>query len=59
MSAQVIRGRFPEVAVRPDMAKVRKVLDTVNGDDAGALYAAAIGGLASADIGRERSWTGS
>jgi hypothetical protein len=32
----------PEYSVRPDMAKVRKVLDAVPGDDAGALYVTAV-----------------
>jgi outer membrane lipoprotein SlyB len=54
MSTQVIRGRFPEPSIRPDMTKVRKVLDSVNGDDAGALYVAALGGFTGADLGRQQ-----
>jgi hypothetical protein len=34
--------------------KVRAVLDKVNGDDAGALYVAALGGFTGADLGRQQ-----
>ena len=53
MTAQVIW--FPERrSIRPDMVKVRAVLDKVNGDDAGALYVAALGGFTGADLGRQQ-----
>ena len=34
--------------------QVRAVLDKVNGDDAGALYVAALGGFTGADLGRQQ-----
>jgi hypothetical protein len=54
MSARVIRGRFPECLIRPDMAKVRAALASVPTDDAGKLYTAAISGIVSAEIGKQQ-----
>lgn len=45
MSARVLRPKFPEQRIKPDVGAVARVLDTIQDDDASALFGAAVAGM--------------